>query len=645
MKRLCIYLTYDKQKIIDKYIGYMLGELKTCVDYLVVICNGEEILSGLNIIMEFADEIFYRRNFGFDAGGFKDALCEYIGWDKVLQYDELVLVNDSMYGPLRTMKSIFSEMKQRSVDFWGLAIHGEGKNHFVGYVPEHIQSYFLVIGARMLHSSEFMNYWVCMPYFKTFKETIMQYEIGFTRYFSNLGYTYDALADTKINDSMNLMNNYSKYALIPFEMMAKRDFPFLKKQPFSVNTLYCQTQQNLKQSIDYIDKETNYDVNLIWENIIRIHNMADLQQTLHLQYIVFNEEEKNLNVSVAIVVFLEYKESSEYVLEYLKKINRNFSINIFAEKGEYLEDYIKHNYICKVTDKEAFAELLLEFAEYDYVCVLHDTDVTSKNEFSCVGKSYFYNVWENLLKDNNHVIGVIECFEKNSFLGFLTSPQPNFGKYFGEYGRNWYKKFKVVQRVIDDLEINCQISEIKPPFRITNNFWIRGCVLNKLKNIKRNDVLYLEFLWSYLAQDAGYYSGIVETVEYASMNEVNLQYYLYRIADHIRGKCGNFHNYGEMLESLRICGLENFCRKCSKIMVYGVGEEARARKNLLPNVDVYVVSDCQEKPQNIDGIPVKYLSEIQALDDYGIILCMNRENQLQVIPLLEARGFENYFCI
>ena len=83
MKRLCIYLTYDKQKIIDKYIGYMLRELKTCVDYLVVVCNEEEILSGLNILKEFADEIFYRFNIGFDAGGFKDALCEYIGWDKV----------------------------------------------------------------------------------------------------------------------------------------------------------------------------------------------------------------------------------------------------------------------------------------------------------------------------------------------------------------------------------------------------------------------------------------------------------------------------------------------------------------------------------------------------------------------------------
>ena len=39
MKRLCIYLTYDKQKVIDQYIGYILKELKTCTDYLAVVCN------------------------------------------------------------------------------------------------------------------------------------------------------------------------------------------------------------------------------------------------------------------------------------------------------------------------------------------------------------------------------------------------------------------------------------------------------------------------------------------------------------------------------------------------------------------------------------------------------------------------------
>lgn len=33
MKSICIYLTYDKDMIVDRYIGYMLKELKTCRSY------------------------------------------------------------------------------------------------------------------------------------------------------------------------------------------------------------------------------------------------------------------------------------------------------------------------------------------------------------------------------------------------------------------------------------------------------------------------------------------------------------------------------------------------------------------------------------------------------------------------------------
>ena len=50
MKRLCIYLVYDKQNIVDEYIGYMLQELKTSVDTLVVVCNGLEIKKGKSIL-------------------------------------------------------------------------------------------------------------------------------------------------------------------------------------------------------------------------------------------------------------------------------------------------------------------------------------------------------------------------------------------------------------------------------------------------------------------------------------------------------------------------------------------------------------------------------------------------------------------
>ena len=62
MKRLCIYLTYDKQNIVDKYIGYMLKELKSCINYLAVVCNEREINRGLDILEEYADRIFFRDN-------------------------------------------------------------------------------------------------------------------------------------------------------------------------------------------------------------------------------------------------------------------------------------------------------------------------------------------------------------------------------------------------------------------------------------------------------------------------------------------------------------------------------------------------------------------------------------------------------
>ena len=93
MKRICIYLTYDKQKIADKYIGFMLKELRTCVEFLVVVCNTPFIAEGRENLEAYADAVFYRENTGFDAGGYKDALCHLIGWDKVLAFDELVLVN------------------------------------------------------------------------------------------------------------------------------------------------------------------------------------------------------------------------------------------------------------------------------------------------------------------------------------------------------------------------------------------------------------------------------------------------------------------------------------------------------------------------------------------------------------------------
>ncbi|GFI46431.1 hypothetical protein IMSAGC019_01745 [Lachnospiraceae bacterium] len=647
MKRICIYVTYDKYNVVDHYIGYMLGELRTCCEYLAVVCNNDvKLINGSDILKQYADDIFYRENRGFDVGGFKDALCSILDKRKILGYDELVLVNDSMFGPFRPMKEIFKEMEERKADFWGAAIHGEGESDFLGKITEHVQTYFMVIRSDLLHCNQFWEYWEKMPYCKTFKDAIRQHEMRFTSYFSKLGYCYSALADTQINDSVH---NFTQYVYLSYELIKKRYFPFLKRQQIAYNTLKKQTQENLRLAIDYIDKETDYNVNLIWDNLIRTFNIADLQRSFHLQYIIPSHIHCTLGVAgenrIAVIIFIAYRTSAEYVLEYLQRLPNQVVICIASEYDEYLKGYRQKGFMCRKIHWKQRMELLIEFCDMDYLCVLHDADMTSDLQPSYIGKSYFYNIWENMIKNEKHVAGIIEQFVSESRLGFLTPPQANFAGYFGDYGREWDENFIPVKRIAERLHLTCQMSEEIPPFQIADNFWIRGHILEKVKDFQKRDFPYLPYLWSFFAQDAGYYSGIVESAEYASMNEVNMQYYLNQIAYQIRMQFGDFKLFSDMKNNITLKALQSFCINYSKLYIYGAGEMAQKYKNYVPGLIAYVISDNQKKVDNIEGIPVIYLSQMKRSEDCGVVLCLNKRNQQQVIPLLKKYGVYNYFCL
>lgn len=643
MRRVCIYLTYDKQKVVDRYIGYMLKELKACVSKLIVVCNETNIIRGENFLKQYADEIYFRENKGFDAGGFKDALCDYEGWENILSFDELILVNDSMFGPFRNMKSIFEEMDRKDVDFWGL-----GKHKDKIYL-ENIQTYFLVIRSKMLHDHRFREYWEKMPYYRLLGDVVNEHEAKFTAHFSRMGYEYDVLGDMEINNSeINMGNNYLQYAAIQYELIKKRNFPFLKRQPIAFDNLYQQTQENLRQAIDYIDKCTGYDVELIWENVIRTFNITDLQRSLHIQYILPESNDTwKKEIKVVFMVFVSCEASKELVWEYLEDLIPQGDIRIYSEKDDLLKFYLSRNVnICKY-NKDDILNLFLELSAYDLVCVLHDTDVTSDREPSCIGKSYFYNIWENLAKNKNYISSVIKKFEEEPRLGFLTNPQPFFARYFDDYGKGWNGKFDEISRIIKEIKLECNVSEDKAPFRITENFWIRGFLFKRLKDIENDNYPYLSYLWTYIAQEAKYYSGIVESLEYASMNEVNLEYYLKQLVAQNRKYNAGFKTFIEMKEKVTQKALEKFCARYSRIFVYGAGYYAQKYRRFINKTEAYVVSDNQIKLKEIDGIAVKYLSEITWTEDCGIVICLSEEKQVQVVPLLEEKGIkaDHYFCI
>lgn len=653
MRRLGIYLTYDRQGIVDAYIGYMLKELKTCVEYLVVVCNGKNVVQGKDILENNADEIIYRENIGLDAGGFKEALTHFIGWEKMSAYDELVLVNDSLFGPFCPMKRIFDEMDDRErVDFWGLSGHSVFRKEGIDSFHAHIQSFFLTIRSHMLHSDHFRDYWEKIPYFDTYERVVREYEMQFTHHFSRLGYTYSVYADIEANNSENPANNYCQFRRIPYELIKKRNFPFLKKQQIADDKLDEQTQEELLQAIHYIDKSTDYDVNLIWKNIIRTLNITDLQRNLHLQYIIDSKQVYEgfhsnppcrFPGTTMIIVCISHNQSSEAVAEYLD--NLDMEIRVISDNGELLKDFEKHGYKCEVVAREHKINYLKSFHIYDAVCILNDVDLTSELRPSYIGKSYFFSIWNNLVKNKCHISGVLELFRTSPYLGILTSPQPNFGKYLGRLGEGWDGKFEEIYKIVNEKKINCQLSEDKPPFEKFENLWIRGSILKGLGNWKSEELQFLPYIWSYIAQDAGFYSGVVESPEYAAMNEVNMKYYLEQILELIRHNYGDFDDIVDLKKKISQVRLHEFVQNHNHVLVYGTGVLARKYKELLPNPEAYIVSDGQLKLDELDGIPVKYLSEFDNIENYGIILCLNKKNQVDVAKRLKRHGAKDILCV
>ena len=67
-KRLGIFLFYDKDGVADRYIEYMLKDIRPCLDRLIVIANGKADENAVKMFESIADKVVIRENKGFDIG-------------------------------------------------------------------------------------------------------------------------------------------------------------------------------------------------------------------------------------------------------------------------------------------------------------------------------------------------------------------------------------------------------------------------------------------------------------------------------------------------------------------------------------------------------------------------------------------------
>ncbi|QXW96115.1 glycosyltransferase [Streptococcus rubneri] len=203
-KKVLVYVIFESEARLQEYKLRFLQALSPLVDDVIIVVNGQLPEDDINTLDTYG-QVLTRDNKGYDTAAFREGIFAF-GKDKLKDYDQLLLVNDTNIGPMRDLSQVFKEMADKQLDFWGISFGEEQedvtKENPYGYIPKHLQSYFLVIEKLMLNDDAFYEYWTHLTDTDSRDKAIGRHETRFTKHFADLGYRFDAVVQEYEDSAM-----------------------------------------------------------------------------------------------------------------------------------------------------------------------------------------------------------------------------------------------------------------------------------------------------------------------------------------------------------------------------------------------------------------------------------------------------------
>ncbi|WP_230397862.1 rhamnan synthesis F family protein [Novisyntrophococcus fermenticellae] len=565
IRRCAIFLFFDKDGVVDDYICQMLEDLRKSVEYILVIGNGYIEREGLEKLKTYSDDIYCRANLGLDVGGYREGLF-YIGFKKLAEFDEVILMNYTFFGPLYPFSEMFDEMKERDVDFWGITKHHKvdpdpfGMLSY-GYLPEHIQSFFLVMRPSLFLSYHYKDFIFNMQNPESYQKSIVEYETILTKHFEDLGFKWAVYVNT---------DEYEGYAYCPNmfyikDLIKKKRCPIIKRRSFFTDYtdfLLNSCGEPSVEAYEYMRDNLDYDEDVIWDNILRLENLGDIQRDMHFNYILptYGDEEKKPDQgSTAVFIIVEWGKCLGWYRRFLKNIPPwsdvyllGKDIKAIKEIGQLVFKYTGNHTHNEMYNTEDYSAVLRKISSiccdrYQYIGILHMRDLEKQKPYSN-DVSWQYSDWENILGNKAYMGYLIKVFEENNRLGMLIPPVPNYGRLFSDMGDGWMNHYTEVCQLLQKIQVSVNVKQTSAPLTpIGGSFWIRGKVFSKLCNylsdVKNTDTETLLLGIPFIVQKIGFYTGIVYSDRYASVEITNQDYMLRENNKVVFEKYGaNYHN-------------------------------------------------------------------------------------------------------
>lgn len=340
-KRISIVSFYDSDGIVDDYFIYFLQSLSKVTDRIIVAINGKLTDESRIKLKTVTKELYIRKNTGFDFGAYRDSIINYLQSDELDTCYELILCNDTCYGPFISFEKIFSRMNKEDLDFWSI-------NYIDNPLLPHFQSYFMVFrknAVKFIQSflirevdSETADMFQAHGYEHKLSEMIIESHLQTDYYTSNSREDHDIDILKSPDYAIRLLG-----------------FPMLKKKVFLEDI--CE-KENCLEALRLIGEKV-YPVDYILENAKRLYGTN------------FPSEVKNRYLSNKYIFEKNYV-SREKVIEFCKKYNKIYvygngymSVLFMARFRQYMKEF--GGYI--VSDEHYQGDLCRGEHVYRFSCI------------------------------------------------------------------------------------------------------------------------------------------------------------------------------------------------------------------------------------------------------------------------------------
>lgn len=168
-KRACVFAHFDRDDVVDEYVLFYLNQLLSVAKHIVFVSTASLPESEIAKVESLGVKAIVRENVGYDFYSYK------VGLDNLVleAYEELILCNDSVYGPFYPVVDLFEKDAISQCDFWGVT-----DNYEINY---HLQSYFLVFRRVAFFCDAFRRFWAELEILEDKLEIIRRYEIGLSQ--------------------------------------------------------------------------------------------------------------------------------------------------------------------------------------------------------------------------------------------------------------------------------------------------------------------------------------------------------------------------------------------------------------------------------------------------------------------------------